>query len=72
VTQITATDVFLWVPEELTPPLAGRYTLSEGDQLIRVHGCPTAVIVTRVTREMLDPMAQGICRYCREPLDDDL
>lgn len=28
------------------------------------HICPTAVIAALVTREQLDPMALGYCRYC--------
>lgn len=32
------------------------------------HSCPTAVAGSQATREQLDPMALGTCRYCGERL----
>jgi hypothetical protein len=33
-----------------------------------VHRCPTAVLISSATRDQLDYMAQGRCRYCDELL----
>lgn len=34
-----------------------------------VHRCPTAVLIAPTRRDQLDPMAQGKCRYCLQPLE---
>jgi len=49
-------DPIYWVP-------AGTETLGIPGL---VHRCPTAVLVTSVSRDQLDPMALGKCRYCEE------
>lgn len=33
------------------------------------HVCPFAILIARVPRESLDPMALGTCRYCGSPLE---
>lgn len=57
-----AEDVIFWAPPD------ARGTILKAHFPYVVHKCPTAVIVAQTTREQLDPMAFGSCRYCQEPL----
>lgn len=51
-------------------PLGSRGTIINPHFPWLVHLCPSAVVVHPATRHQLDPMALGVCRYCREPLPE--
>lgn len=56
-----ADDPIWWRPK-------GLHRGAPGKPQPPYHSCPTAVVSSLTTRECLDYMALGVCRYCKEPL----
>ena len=59
-----ADDLIVWGPPESTFDLCLVFGLCLVEPISLAHGCPMAVVGTLATREQLDPMALGSCRYC--------
>ena len=57
-------DPIYWAP----PDVRGTVVRMNEMGVAFLHRCPKARIVTLTSRDSLDPMALGTCRYCHQPL----
>lgn len=57
-------DTIWWAPLDAR----GTIVRLAGLEVVLLHRCASAVVPAPTVREALDPMALGLCRYCRERL----